>query len=161
MDYEKRGTSLKWKKNLLFSGVFIQENRLHTILDRYNEISCKQWLLMAVCKGFEEDPDLSTLAGTMGCSRQNVKKLAMHLEEKGYVELKRSRQDARSLCVSVTEKGRRWQKKNTELGQHVHEAVFRDFTDEEIEQYYALSVKMMRGIDYLEAFFKNRDVNEK
>lgn len=88
MDYENRGTSLQWKKNLLFSGIFIQENLLHTIFDRYNEMSCKQWLLMVVCKGFDVEPDLSTLAKAMGCSRQNVKKLALHLEKDGYVELK-------------------------------------------------------------------------
>lgn len=47
--YDRQGTDLKWKKNLLFAGIFIQENRLHARYDRYNEMSCKQWLLMALC----------------------------------------------------------------------------------------------------------------
>ena len=160
MDYEKRGTSLQWKKNLLFSGIFIQENLLHTIFDRYNEMSCKQWLLMVVCKSFDTEPDLSTLAQAMGCSRQNVKKLALHLEKDGYVELKKSKQDARSLCVKITDKGKRLNEKNTELGQYVYEAVFRDFTEQEIEQYYELSIKMMHGIGYLEEFFREYGVNK-
>lgn len=46
MEYEKMGINLQWKKNLLFAGVFIQENLLHSVFDRYNEMSCKQWLLM-------------------------------------------------------------------------------------------------------------------
>lgn len=40
---------LLWKKKLLFSGVFVQENRLHAILDRnLNGITTKQWLLLVV-----------------------------------------------------------------------------------------------------------------
>ena len=73
MEYEKMGINLQWKKNLLFAGVFIQENLLHSVFDRYNEMSCKQWLLMAVLKAFDTPPDLSTVAKAMGCSRQNVK----------------------------------------------------------------------------------------
>ena len=32
MEYEKMGINLQWKKNLLFAGVFIQENLLHSFL---------------------------------------------------------------------------------------------------------------------------------
>ena len=53
MEYEKMGINLQWKKNLLFAGVFIQENLLHSVFDRYNEMSCKQWLLMSVLKAFD------------------------------------------------------------------------------------------------------------
>ena len=82
------------------------------------------------------------------------------MEKDGYIELKKSKQDARSLCVKITDKGKRLNEKNTELGQYVHEAVFRDFTEEEIERYYELSIKMMNGIGYLEDFFKEHGVNK-
>lgn len=78
MTYEEMGTTLQWKKNLLFAGIFIQENLLHTVFDRYNTMSCKQWLLMSVLKAFDTPPDLSAAAKAMGCSRQNVKQLARH-----------------------------------------------------------------------------------
>lgn len=163
--YDTRGTDLRWMKNLLFAGVFIQENRLHTVYDRYNEMSCKQWLLMAVCNAFDEPPDLSSLAEAMGCSRQNVKKLALNLEKDGYVTLEKSSADGRALYVKKTEKGIRFSQDNTELGVKVHDAIFREFTEEEIAQYYQLSIKMMHGIDYLEEFFKanskERDAHEK
>lgn len=154
--YDTRGTDLKWMQNLLFAGVFIQENRLHAVYDRYNEMSCKQWLLMAVCNAFDEPPDLSSLAEAMGCSRQNVKKLALNLEKEGYVTLEKSSADGRALCVKKTEKGLRFSRDNTELGAGVHDAIFREFTEEEISQYYQLSIKMMHGIDYLEEFFKEK-----
>lgn len=108
MEYEKMGINLQWKKNLLFAGVFIQENLLHSVFDRYNEMSCKQWLLMAVLKAFDTPPDLSTVAKAMGCSRQNVKQLARPLEQEGYIRLEKSEADARSLCISYTEKGKQF-----------------------------------------------------
>ena len=66
-------------------GCVIQENKLHAIFDRYNEMTSKQWLLMATTTSFTDAPDLSMLAKVMGCSRQNVKKLALSLEKQGYV----------------------------------------------------------------------------
>lgn len=155
--YETMGKSLKWMKNLLFAGVFIQENRLHAVFDRYNEMSCKQWLLMSVCKAFPEPPDLSSLAEAMGCSRQNVKKLAQALEKDGYVTLEKSPTDGRSLLVRKTEKGLAFSKDNTERGEGVHAAFFKEFTEEEIAECYRLSVKMMHGIDHLEEFFKESE----
>ncbi len=155
-NYENLGTSIHWMKNLLFAGVFIQENRLHAVCDRYNDMSSKQWLLMVVCNAFETPPDLSTLAEAMGCSRQNVKKLATHLERDGYITLEKSKVDSRSLCVKKTEKGLQFSKECSQLGIQVHEAVFQEFSDEEIEQYYKLSIKMMNGIEHLEDFFKKR-----
>lgn len=154
--YENMGTDIRWMKNLLFAGVFIQENRLHAVFDRYNEMSCKQWLLMVVCNAFETPPDLSTLAEAMGCSRQNVKKLAIHLEKDGYITLEKSEKDARSLCVKKTKKGKEFSKDCTELGSLVHQAVFQEFSEEEIVQYYQFSIKMMNGINHLEEFFKQR-----
>ena len=158
MTYEELGTTLQWKKNLLFAGVFIQENLLHTVFDRYNEMSCKQWLLLSVLKAFDTPPDLSTVAKAMGCSRQNVKQLARPLAQEGYITLERSTEDGRSLCISFTEKGRQFSRENTAKGAFVHEAIFREFSDEEIEAYFALSVKMMHGIEHLEKAFQQERI---
>lgn len=151
--YEEMGKNLQWMKRLLFTGVFFQENRLHAICDRNNEISVKQWLLLAVTTGFEESQDLSTIAKVMGCSRQNVKKLALALEKDGYVELIKTADNGRSLYIKRTDKGDMYNKKNQSYGKLVHEELFYEFTDEEIEQYYKLSVKFMHGIDRLEKNF--------
>ncbi|MDO5147647.1 MAG: winged helix DNA-binding protein [Eubacteriales bacterium] len=158
MTYEELGTTLQWKKNLLFAGVFIQENMLHAVFDRYNEMSCKQWLLLSVLKAFKTPPDLSTVARAMGCSRQNVKQLARPMEKEGYITMERSVEDARSLCISFTEKGKKASRENTAKGEFVHEAIFREFSDEEIETYFALSVKMMHGIEHLEKAFQQERI---
>ena len=144
--YELLGQDPQWVKKLLFAGVFIQENKLHAIFDRYNEMTSKQWLLMATMTSFTDAPDLSMLAKVMGCSRQNVKKLI----------LEKSPKDARSLCVVMSKQGLRFRKDMEELTDEVHQALFSEFSNEEITQYYQLSIKLMHGIDHLEVFFKNR-----
>lgn len=50
--------------------------------------------------------------------------------------LTRTPEDARALCVSKTSKGIPFLKENAELGNKVQGAVFQDFTEEEIMQYY-------------------------
>lgn len=153
--YENMGKDLQWIKKLLFAGVFIQENRLHAVFDRNNDMSVKQWLLLAVCQAYDSPPDLSSLADTMGCSRQNVKKIALCLERDGYIELQKSEKDGRALCVRRTEKGIKYAKDRAELGKQIHDVIYQEFTDSDLEAYYKLSIKMMKGIDHLEEFFNN------
>ena len=159
-NYETLGKEPSWVKKLLFAGVFIQENKLHAIFDRYSKIPSKQWLLMAVSTSFDETPDLTMLAKAMGCSRQNVKKLAMQLEKNGYVKLEKSSKDARSLCVRVSEKGKVFAKEMVDITDQVHQALFSEFNDDEINEYYRLSIKLMHGIDHLEMFFQNQKEEE-
>lgn len=151
--YESMGKNLLWMKKLLFTNVFIQENRIHTLCDRDSEISVKQWLLLAVTTGFEEPQDLTALAKIMGCSRQNVKKLASALEKSGYIELFREHENGRSLYVRRTQKGDEYVHRMEKFGSYIHECLFGEFTDEEVEAYFRLSVKFNHGIDRLEKGF--------
>ena len=151
MKYTKDDIDLTWKKKLLLSGVFIQKNRLHAIMDRYlKEVTGKQLLLMVVTDAYDVPPDLSTLAKHLECSRQNIKKLAVSLEKSGMVNLKPSESDRRSLCVEITEKGKLIIEHGNDLIGKVNEAVFREFSEQDIEDYCRLSAKMMNGFDYLE-----------
>lgn len=162
MKSDKTDIDILWKKKLLFSGIFVQENRLHAIMDRYlKEMTCKQWLVMVVADAYNVPPDLSTLAKMLGCTRQNIKKLAASLEKTGYVILEPSEKDGRSLCVHITDKGKKIIENSKNLEVEVHRSLFRDFTDREIEQYYLLSEKMMNGFGYLEDYFREMKKNGK
>lgn len=155
MNYNKNDIDLRWKKKLLFSGVFVQENKLHAIMDRYlKEVTSKQWLVMVVADAYDNPPDLSTLAKMLGCSRQNIKKLAISLEKSGFADLVPSENDGRSLCVQISEKGKQIIENSKNLEEKVHQSLFKDFTDRDIEDYYRLSTKMMNGFGYLEECFR-------
>ena len=145
---------LLWKKKLLFSGVFVQENRLHAILDRnLNGITTKQWLLLVVSSSLPNPPDLTTLGKILGCSRQNIKKLALSLEKEGFIKLTPSYCDKRSLCVSILDKGKTIIEDSKEMEYKVYGSLFRDFSEEDISEYFKLSEKFSKGIGYLEECF--------
>lgn len=146
---------LRWKKKMIYSGVFILENRLHAIMDRYlGEVSSKQWLLLVITAALPEVPTLSVLAKHMGCSRQNVKKLAASLNNSGYIKLMPSESDARTLCVHLTDQGKGIIENSASMEAGVHKALFGDFTDEEIGEYFRLFRKMTMGMERLEEYLK-------
>ena len=145
---------LLWKKKLLFSGVFVQENRLHAILDRnLNGITTKQWLLLVVSSSLPNPPDLTTLGKILGCSRQNIKKLALSLEKEGFIKLTPSSCDKRSLWVSILDKGKTIIEDSKEMEDKVYGSLFRDFSEDDISEYFKLSEKFSKGIGYLEECF--------
>ncbi len=151
---------LLWKKKLIFSGVFVLENKLHTVLDRYLKgITSKQWLVLVVSSSFDAPPDLSRVGKALGCSRQNIKKLALALEKEDIVELKESKNDGRSLCIHLTDKGRAILHNSKDLEEKVYNSLFKEFSREEISHYYSLSTKFNNGIGYLEECF--HDLKEK
>jgi len=151
---------ITWKKKLVFSGVFVHENMLHAIMDRYlNGITCKQWLLMVVADAYDNPPDLSTLAAMLGCSRQNIKKLASELEKNGYACLTSSKTDGRSVCVQITENGKHIIDDSKNLEARVHNALFKEFSDKEISDYFDLSCKLVKGFAHLEECFKEAKLN--
>lgn len=153
--YENLGTDLLWMKRLIFAGIFIQENKLHAAYDRYGVISCKQWLLLVMLQGYDSAPDLSEIGKSMGCSRQNIKKLALSLEKNGFIDLRKSPNDSRSLCVHKTDKYYDFIKENNSTGIGAHEALFKEFSDEEIKTYYELTKKLYHGIDNVDLYFKS------
>ena len=91
-------------KEELFGTLFVLANRLQVLGDQLDEqISTKQWLLLAVLfKCPERRCTLTQLSSQMGSSRQNVKKMAVILEEKGFLSLEKPKEDKRSVLVSPT-----------------------------------------------------------
>ena len=98
-------------------------------------------------------PDLTTLGKILGCSRQNIKKLALSLEKEGFIKLTPSLSVKRSLCVSILDKGKTIIEDSKEMEDKVYGSLFRDFSEEDISEYFKLSEKFSKGIGYLEECF--------
>jgi len=93
-------------KYVIFALIFMLSNQLQTIGDSFfTEISTKQWFVLVVLgimKG--HSPTLNELSLAVGSSHQNVKQLALKLEQKGYVELSKDELDGRRLRITLTPK---------------------------------------------------------
>ena len=152
MDLIQRfSASTEQRQKAIFSTLFIASNRLQTLFDNHiPEISLKQFMLLSMVRQGEGPMTLTQLGQMLGCSRQNIKKLAHALERKGFVTIQQSEQDARAFCIGTTPKvevffQREFAQYQTELGY-----LFEVYTPEEIEMLFTLLTKLYAGIEHLE-----------
>lgn len=131
-------------KHALFGMLLAFNNRLQTAGDTfYEEITCKQFFLMACMNLFEGTaPTANDLAKVMGCSRQNVKEILSSLERKELVSLVLLKTDKRKRMVLLTEKAVKLADKYREKETDFLERLFSGVTDEQIRSTYCFLSKL-------------------
>lgn len=138
-------------KYALFGFFFAFHNRLQTAGDSfYEEITCKQFFLMACMNLFKDSPPTANdLAKVMGCSRQNVKEILTSLEKKGFVSLVPCQSDKRKRIVILTKKAallaERYSSKETEFIERLYKGV----TEEQIKSTYCFLAKLEENLKTL------------
>ena len=129
--FEQFNCDTTHRMQAIFSSIFVLQNRMQTAGEKLQtEISMKQWLLLAMTACCPEPRTLTNIGNLMGCSRQNVKKLALALEKKGFVHLQSSNNN--SVLVELTEEVQRYA--------------------EEIEQLFFLYSKLYTGLGRVENY---------
>ena len=141
----------------IFSSIFVLQNRMQTAGEKLQtEISMKQWLLLAMTECCPEPRTLTNIGNLMGCSRQNIKKLALALEKKGFVRLLFGANN--SVCIELTDKINAYAK---EMGErHFYTYIyllFADFNEEEIKQLFHLYAKLYMGVERVEKYAEELD----
>lgn len=140
-------------ERFIFASIFVHQNKIQTACDKLDsEITMKQWLLLAVISTFGEPLSLSKIGEIMGCSRQNVKKLATILEKKGFIQLTQSKSDNRSTYILIDEKMNEYISRVGDMQENVLKILFEDFSEEEIKQYFNLVLKLYTGIENVENY---------
>lgn len=140
----------------LFCSIFIQQNRMQTACEKIQtDMSMKQWLLLAMLEQCPEPKTLTNVGKCMGCSRQNIKKLAAALEKKGYLTMTEGANNA--VCLEETEKVAAYSAQMENRRSQVLQLLFADFSEEEIAQFYALHRKLYAGIERVEEYAKTVD----
>lgn len=137
----------------IFASLFLIQNRLQTACDKLDEeITMKQWLLMAMAGTSDEPMSLTDLGRLMGCSRQNIKKLAESLERKGFLRFGSRQGDSRVLCVVLSDKVQKYTNRVDIMQQHVLELLFEGFTEEESLALYQEIMKLQVNIEKIETY---------
>lgn len=145
------------QRKAIFSSLFIVGNKLQTIFDNHiPQISLKQFMLLSIVRQSREPLTFTQLGNILGCSRQNIKKLAEILEKKGFVIMQKSPHDTRAMCICPTDKVNDFFENDFLKYQEELQYLFEVYTDEEIETLFILLSKMYAGIENLE----KRIVNE-
>ena len=122
------------------------------------DITFRQWfLLMMISKMEQQEKNINNIAEFVGTTRQNVKKMLNTLENKGYVLIKKSSNDARALNVELTEKAYQYFSENDEPTACETSKLFSAFSAEEIGNLAHILKKLLCAF---ETYGKNRENNE-
>ena len=93
------------KKAYIFGTMFSLSNKLQVIGDQFDaNITIKQWLLLVGISTFKEPPTISEVANYVGYSRQNAKRMAAALQERGFVTITKDKNDLRASRIARTPK---------------------------------------------------------
>lgn len=118
----------------IFGTIFILANKLQVLGDRILDgMTMKQWLLTALISQFRDGPPtLGEVSELMGSSHQNVKQIALKLQEKGFLRIEKDGVDSRALRLILTEKSDvYWKVREVEDMTFLRE-LFADLTEEEL-----------------------------
>lgn len=89
----------------IYGMLFSLSNRIQTIGDKdFQDITLKQQFLMVALEMFEQPPTLKEMGTLIGCSYQNVKRMAEHLQKTGYLVIEQDKTDKRKLLLISTGK---------------------------------------------------------
>ncbi len=155
---KKYSSSTESQRKAIFSTLFIAGNKLQTLFDNHiPKVSLKQFMLLSIVRQSKEQLTFTQLGNILGCSRQNIKKLADVLMKKGFVTIQQSPHDIRAMYICPTEKVNDFYANDFSEYQEKLKYLFEVYTDKEIETLFILLSKLYAGIENLE----KQAVNEK
>lgn len=124
------------KKKFIFGCLFLLANKLQVIGDKFlsrDGITIRQWFLTVMILQFhDKPPTLGEVAELMGSSHQNVKQLALKLQQKDFLVIEKDEQDGRVIRLRLTDKSHAYWQTREEDGDRFIKELFRDLTEEEI-----------------------------
>ncbi len=94
----------------------------------------------------------------LGCSRQNVKKLAEVLERKGFVSISRSPKDPRATVIAPAEKADRFFREDFRKYQDELQELFTVYSADQLRELLWLLTRMFEGVDRLEKYTEQDQV---
>lgn len=145
-------------KQYIFASIFILANRLQTACEKIQkDITMKQRLMLALISKTDSKQNLSDIGKVMGCSRQNVKKLARPLQEKGYIEFVKGNNN--SLNIITTDKFEQYSKSMANRHSKSLELLFEEFSNEELINMDKYFDKFFLTIENVEAY--GEEINER
>lgn len=139
------------QQKAIFSTLFIAGNKLQTLFDNHiPDISLKQFMLLSIVRQSKAPLTFTQLGNLLGCSRQNIKKLADVLMKKGFITIQQSPIDSRAMCICPTKKVNDYFQNDFFQYQEELRYLFEVYSDREIETLFMLLSKLYLGIENLE-----------
>lgn len=147
----KFSSSTEKQQRLIFNSLFIITNKLQTIFDNHiPELSLKQFLLLSTVRQSETPLTFTQLGELLGCSRQNIKKIADVLIKKGFITIGKSPADPRAMYICPTEKADTYFQTDFPEYQGELRYLFNVYTEDEVKTLFTLLSMLYKGIEHFE-----------
>lgn len=147
--YNDFDTDKTGRQQAVFASIFVLQNKLQTVGERLmDKISLKQWLLLAMVDACKKPKTLTNVGDLMGCSRQNVKQLAVALEGKGFLTLSKGANNA--IMLGLTDEAHTYLSEVAPVQIRAVKTLFSELDKKEVKQLYALVGKLLDGMAELE-----------
>jgi len=139
---------------MIFGLLLIISNKMNTLLEReFKEfdVTTKQWFLAETINSlFDSPPTLKEVATAMGSSYQNVKQVAIKLQEKGLMTLEKDKKDARVTRLKMTEQSYDFWKQTEPKGAIFRERMFKEMDSNDIARTRRLLEKLLSNLAEIE-----------
>lgn len=139
---------------MIFALLLIISNKMNTLLERdlkEFDVTTIQWFLCETIHTlFDYPPTMREVAGEMGSSYQNIKQVALKLQQKGLLKLEKDKKDARVTRLRLTEQSNDFWRKTDLKGTIFRENMFKEMNKKEIATTRALLVKMLLNLNKIE-----------
>ena len=135
-------------KYMVYGMLFMISNRIQTYGDeQFKDITMKQHFMMIVLSLFgEKSPTLSELADAVGCSYQNIKRMAASLEKNDYVAIVEDEEDRRKRHLVMTDKFLKMGEDNIKMTQTFMEELYSGIAEEELEIMVGILKKLEENV---------------
>ena len=89
---------------LMYGALSVLDNRIAALQSEdFTDLTMKQHFLLVSIGMFEESPTLGQVSELIGCSYQNVRRMAEQLQAKGYLVICKDEVDKRKLRLVATQ----------------------------------------------------------
>lgn len=137
------------QEEFIFGSIQLLANKLQILGDHIlPELTLKQWfLLLMISKMNVKEKSINEISSFVGSTRQNIKKMLVPLEGKGYIQIHRSSKDSRALNVELTEKAFQYFEDHAELAAREVNSLFSGFSDQEIATAVTFFEKLLASVE--------------
>lgn len=131
----------------IYGMVFSLSNRIQMLGDReFDNITLKQQFLMIALELFDEPPTLKEMGELIGCSYQNVKRMAVHLQKEGYLDMVQDVKDKRKLLLINTGKAEKMAELSGEKIADFMSILYRDIPQQDLRVVLSTLKKMDQNL---------------
>ncbi|MCL2573178.1 MAG: MarR family transcriptional regulator [Defluviitaleaceae bacterium] len=116
----------------IYAAIHLLSNRMQIIGDKIDlTISSKQWFVLAAVSKFKDTPpNIGDIADGLGTSRQNIKKMANILEQRGFLHMEKDKSDSRNIRLYLTQRCNDYFESREQQEMEYLEGIFSGIDDE-------------------------------